>query len=189
MRGIFTQINRGDHAKRRHQHRHDHHHQHRAEYGREDAALGIGLARIGGEEFPELGQIKAGLVEHAHRVGPVGAHHLAKADGQLLAGGGAGRKRGLIERVIERFQFRGQPVIFKLQLFAPLVQRSHVLGRFGAVQFKAAFLQPQALHLIVDRADPVLFDMLYFPVNLVIGGQRLLESGKQPGGIADLFTV
>ncbi len=52
--GIFAQIHRGDHAERRHQHRHQHDHQHGAEDGRENAAFGVGLARIVGENSQTL---------------------------------------------------------------------------------------------------------------------------------------
>ena len=56
---VLAQVERGEHAERGDHERHDEHHHHRAEDRREDAALGVRLARIVGDELPDPGQRRA----------------------------------------------------------------------------------------------------------------------------------
>ena len=51
--GVLAQVERGEHAERRHGEGHEEDHHHRAEDGREDAALGVRLARIVADELPD----------------------------------------------------------------------------------------------------------------------------------------
>ena len=51
--GVLAQVERGEHAERRDGERHQEDHHHGAEDGREDAALGVRLARLVGDELPD----------------------------------------------------------------------------------------------------------------------------------------
>ena len=66
---VLAQVERGQHAERHRQHAHEDHHHHGAEDGREDAALGVRLARIAAEELPEPARVDAGPPAERQLVG------------------------------------------------------------------------------------------------------------------------
>ncbi len=57
--GVLAQVERRQHAERRHRERHQEDHHHGAEDRREDAALGVRLARVVGDELPARAQRRA----------------------------------------------------------------------------------------------------------------------------------
>ena len=56
--GVLAQVERGEHAERRDREAHQEDHHHGAEDGREDAALGVRLARVVGQELPDPGDVE-----------------------------------------------------------------------------------------------------------------------------------
>ena len=83
--GVLAQIQGRDHAEGRDDHGHQQDHHHRAENGGKHAALGIGFARLVADEFPDLGEIVAQLVDHAHRIRLEGNDDLGQIDFPLTA--------------------------------------------------------------------------------------------------------
>ncbi len=154
LAGILAQIDCGHHAERCHQHRHQHHHHHGAEDRRENAALGVGLARIVADELPELGKVEAGLVEQAHGVWPVGTHNVRHRDIEPRA------RPSTDMMTLSRCDVAVFRVQSLLQNLEPFLQRGALaldpgqrLRAGGSLQFQSALLQPQAFEFVIDGAD------------------------------------
>ncbi len=170
------------HAQRRDDHRHHDHHQHRAEDGREDAAFGIGFARVVEGEFAHLAEIVADLVGQAHGVGAIDVGHLRHLDFHFLAIHDF-RHQGVSADVgaqLLQFLLQGGEGIIQLLLAGGDVG----LEGFGqlAVEFGAALLQAQLFDAMVDLADVVFFDLMDLVEQFTGALEALLQF--RPGGFA-----
>ncbi|MNX96402.1 hypothetical protein D3C86_1287150 [compost metagenome] len=155
--GVFTQVNRCQHAERSHDHRHDQGHHHGAENRRENPAFGVCFTRVVGQELPDLAEIETDLGEGAHGVRLVGVNHFAQTDFDFFAIGVAGCQSVAVELCMQVSQTCFDILIAGVQLSA-LGFHVRLCGCVEfAFQLQLAAVQTDALQTCVDRTNITLF--------------------------------
>ncbi|MDR6356240.1 hypothetical protein Q3H58_002911 [Pseudomonas psychrotolerans] len=187
--GIFAQVDGGDDAEGGDDHRHQQGHHHGAEDGREDAALGVGLARIGAEEFPQLGAVEAELGAQAHGVGLIGAHDAIQIQLQSATLDVAHHHAVAAALLAQAGELLFQLAVACLQLGAAAGEIGLGGGIEAAVQLQGAALQAQALQVMVDAADVVLFQPFQALAQGLGALQPALEFGQGRSAGGDLPSV
>ncbi len=160
--GVLAQVERGEHAERRHREGHQEHHHHRAEDGREDAALGVRLARVVGDELAQPRQVEAELAEGPRGVGLEDPHDVGDRELLGLAGRGPHHQGAGLHLLAQRKEALGELLVLGLLLRDPALQlalptRPLAGGQVGEGQ--AALVEPQVLDLVVDVADLALLEL------------------------------
>ena len=150
---VLVQVDRSDDPQRSHDDRHQEHHEDGAEDGREHPALGVGLARIVGDELADLVEPVTHLGRQAHVIGPHHVQHLGHGHGHQLATHVLDR-----DAVSVRLGTQGEELL--LQHLITIVESLTLARQLGfkligqlVVQLGLALFQAQPLQLIVDAAD------------------------------------
>ena len=191
---LTAQVERRQDAERHHRQAHQEDHHHGAEDRGEDAALGVGLARLLGQEGPEPARIDRGAAAPAEVVRGVGAIDVERAQLLLLAVDGLEHH----PRAADRLHLLDEPLfglgVGRLLARLALVERL-ALGCYVACGIpllpvvELAAIQADPLERVVDPADLVLLDRLDRPP--VAGGARdeLVEHGRRAGARGHLLVA
>src|SRR5690606_35614098 len=153
-----------------------------AEDRREDAAFGVGLARLVADEFPELHRIEAELVDRAHGIGAEGADDLAQGDLALPAIAGTQGHAVAVDLPGQLHHARLEHLVLGVQRIAAGIHVG-LLGSIQlALQLQFATFQTDALEAVVDTADITLLQAHQLRMQVVDAIQTLLQG--RPGGFA-----
>ena len=157
------------------------HHHHRAEDGREDAALGVRLARLVGDEVPEPARVDGGPPgpgEPVRRVGPVDVERpqlllppVHRPEDHL----GAGHALHLLGELLLELRVAG--LLLRLALVELPPRGGEVAG--AALLLPVVQLAPpeaDPLDLVVHRPDLVLLDRLH---RAAVAGRLGHEPGQE----------